>query len=133
MLKFLKLELPTAICLIERTADDLINFQAVVKKRLSKFGLLKCCEIFQQRSQKDFVSNEELFKCCRKFSFQYKTDYCATELCVCSEAYSNLCEKSEVKLPDGTWRTNLQSLQSVYCGIREISETALSERTILAS
>ena len=49
---------PTGICLIERAADNLINFQAVVKKRLSKFELLKCCRIFQQRSRTDFVSNK---------------------------------------------------------------------------
>ena len=29
--------------LIARAADNLINFQVVVKKRLSKFELLKCC------------------------------------------------------------------------------------------
>ena len=36
---------PTVICLIERAADNLINFHAVVKKRLSKFELLRCCRI----------------------------------------------------------------------------------------
>ena len=41
---------PTVICLIKRAADNLINFQAVVKKKLSKFELLKCCRISQQRS-----------------------------------------------------------------------------------
>ena len=52
---------PTVICLIKRAEDNLINFQTVVKKRLSKFGLLKCCcRIFQQRSQTDLVSNREL-------------------------------------------------------------------------
>ena len=37
---------PTVICLTERAADNLINFQAVVKKRLSKFELLKYCRNF---------------------------------------------------------------------------------------
>ena len=37
---------PTVICLIKRAADNLIIFQAVVKKRLSQFELLKCCRIF---------------------------------------------------------------------------------------
>ena len=50
---------PTVICLIERTEGILINFQAVVEKRVSEFELLKCCcRIFQQRSQTDFVSNQ---------------------------------------------------------------------------
>ena len=50
---------PTGMCLIARAADNLINFQAVVKKRLTKFELLECrCRIFQQRSQTDFVSNQ---------------------------------------------------------------------------
>ena len=44
---------PTVICLIKRAADNLINFQAVVKKRLgSEFELLKCCRIFKQRSDR---------------------------------------------------------------------------------
>ena len=40
------------MCLIARAADNLINFQAVVKNELSKFELLKCCRIFQQRPDK---------------------------------------------------------------------------------
>ena len=53
------------MCLIARAADNLIKFQVVVKKSLSKFDLLKyCCRIFQQQLQTDFVSNRELFKCC---------------------------------------------------------------------
>ena len=43
---------PTVICLIGRAADNLIQFQAVVKKRLSMFELLRCCRIFQPRSEK---------------------------------------------------------------------------------
>ena len=46
------------MCLIARAADNLINFQAVVKKKLSKFELLKCCRTFQQRSHTHFVSNQ---------------------------------------------------------------------------
>ena len=43
---FKKHRLPTAnICLIERAADNLINFPTVVKKRLSKFELLKYCRV----------------------------------------------------------------------------------------
>ena len=50
---------PTVICLIKRAAGNLINFQAVAKKRLNKFKLLKgCCRTFQQRSPTDFVSNQ---------------------------------------------------------------------------
>ena len=49
---------PTAICVIKRAADNLINFQAVVKKRLSKLELPKCCRAFQQQSQAYFVSNQ---------------------------------------------------------------------------
>ena len=70
------------MCLIERAADNLINSQAIVKKRLSEFELLKCCRIFQQWSRTDFVSNKELFKCCSEFPFQYKTNYCAVERCL---------------------------------------------------
>ena len=58
LINFFKHRLPTAACLIERTADNLINFQTAVEKRFSKFKLLKCCVIFQQRSQTDFVSNQ---------------------------------------------------------------------------
>ena len=47
-----------AMCLIARAADNLINFQAVVKKKLSTFELLKYCRIFQQQSQTDSVSNQ---------------------------------------------------------------------------
>ena len=50
--------LRSSICLIKRDADNLINFEAVVKNRLSKFKLLKCCKIFQQRSQMNLVSNQ---------------------------------------------------------------------------
>ena len=89
---FKKHRSPTAMCLIEQAADNLIDFQAVAKKRLSKFELLNCCRVFQQRSQTDFVSNRELFKRC-EFSFQYKTNYCTLELCVCSGAYSILSRK----------------------------------------
>ena len=46
LLKFFKHRPPTAICLIERTADNLINFQAVVKKRLSKFELQRYNRIY---------------------------------------------------------------------------------------
>ena len=47
------------MCLIARAADNLINFQAIVKKRLSKFELLKCYfRVFHQRSHADFVSNQ---------------------------------------------------------------------------
>ena len=53
---------PMVICLIERAADNLVNFQAVVKKRLSKFELFKCCRIFQQRSETDFVSNQRVIQ-----------------------------------------------------------------------
>ena len=42
LLSFCKKHRPsTAICLIERAADNLINFQAFVRKKLSKFELLK--------------------------------------------------------------------------------------------
>ena len=105
LLNFFKHRPPTAICLIERTADNLINFQALVKKRLSKFELLKCCRIFQQLSQKDFVSNKKLFMCSSKFPFQYKTDYCTTELCACNEACSTLCEKREFNFSFDTFHT----------------------------
>ena len=50
---------PTVICLIKRAPGNLINFQVVVKKRLSMFELLKCCcRIFQQRLLTDFVSDQ---------------------------------------------------------------------------
>ena len=65
-----------AMCLIARAADNLINFQAVAKKRLSEFELLKCCcKSFQQRSQTDFVSNRELFKCCSELRLQRSLQY----------------------------------------------------------
>ena len=80
---------PTAICLIERTEDNLINFQVVIKKRLRKFELLKCClKIFQQRSQADFVSNRELVKCCcRTFQQRSQTDFVSNKELIkcCSE------------------------------------------------
>ena len=64
------------MCLIARAADNLINFEEVVKKRLSKFKLLKyCCRIFRQRSQTDFVSNGELFKCCSELRLQRSLQY----------------------------------------------------------
>ena len=37
------------------------TLQPTLKKR--EFELLKCCRIFQQRSQTDVVGNKELFKC----------------------------------------------------------------------
>ena len=43
LLKFFKHRLSTATCLIERAGDNLIIFQVVVKKELSKFELIKCC------------------------------------------------------------------------------------------
>ena len=43
------------MCLIARAADNLIDFQAVAKKKLSKFELLKCCRTFEQQSHTDFV------------------------------------------------------------------------------
>ena len=48
LLKVFKHRPPTAACLIERVADNLINFQAVVKKR-------------------GFTSFDELIKYCRQF------------------------------------------------------------------
>ena len=72
---------PTVICSIERATDNLINFQAVAKKRLSKFKLLKYCRISQQRSQTDFVSNQRA-QVLQRISFQYKTNYCALERCL---------------------------------------------------
>ena len=53
---------------IARAAGNLINFQAVVKKRLSEFELLKCCRIFQQRSQTDFVSNQRAVQVLQKIT-----------------------------------------------------------------
>ena len=50
LLKFFKHRPPTAVCLIERAADNLFNFQAVVKKR-------------------GFTSFDELLKHCRQFYF----------------------------------------------------------------
>ena len=44
--------LPTVICLIGRAANNLFQFQAVVKKRLSKFELLRCCKSFQHLSDR---------------------------------------------------------------------------------
>ena len=55
--------LPTVICLIKRAADNLINFQAVVKKRPSKFELVKCCNIIRNSDQvSGFKSYKELLK-----------------------------------------------------------------------
>ena len=53
LLKFCKHRPPTAACLIERAADDLINFQAVVKKRgFTSFDeLLKYCRLFSNFQQ----------------------------------------------------------------------------------
>ena len=71
------------MCLIARAADNLINFQAVVKKKLSKFELLKCCRTFQQRSYTHFVSNQRAIQnCCSElrldrslqYSFERKRD-----------------------------------------------------------
>ena len=116
---------PTVICLIERAADNLINFQVVVKKRLSKFELLKCCRIFQQRSPTDIVSDRELFKCCTEFLSEYKTNYSTLELCVCSRAYSTLSRDKEcqifVRPVSDIWY--LQSLQSVYCGSQAVEHS----------
>ena len=41
LLKFFKHRPLTAACLIERTVDNLINFQAVVKKRLRDYRLFR--------------------------------------------------------------------------------------------
>ena len=67
---------PTVICLIKRAADNLINFQAVVKKRLSKFELLKCCRIFPTAI--------------RQTSHVTRSCSNAAANCVCSRAYSTL-------------------------------------------
>ena len=51
--------------LLERAScrqSDQFSSSCQEKAYYSKFGLVKCCRIFQQRSQTDFVSNRELFK-----------------------------------------------------------------------
>ena len=100
--------------LIARAAGNLIIFYAVVKKKFSKFELLKCCRIFQQRSQTDFVSNQRavqvlqriastaeltvLFHEKKEFNFSYDTSqtlgthgvynqYCGSQAIEHSERY----------------------------------------------
>ena len=66
----------TAMCLIVRAADNPINSQAVVKKRLSKFELLKCCcRIFQQRLQTDFVSNQRAIQVLQRIASAANLQY----------------------------------------------------------
>ena len=43
----------SSMCLIARVADNLINFQAVVKKGLSEFELLKCCCRISNRDHRE--------------------------------------------------------------------------------
>ena len=84
----------------------------MVKNRLSKFELLKCCRIFQQWLQTDFASNKELFKCCSEFSFQYKMDYCTIELTSAAKLTVLFVRKKGSQISDGPSRANLQSLQN---------------------
>ena len=112
ILFFKKHRSPTAMCLIARAANNLGNFQAVVKKRLSKFELFKCfCKIFQQRSQTNSVSNRELFKCCSELRLQRSLQY--------SFARKGMPFFLTTRL--GHWYS--QSLQPVYCGSQAVEHS----------
>ena len=110
---FKKHRSPTAMCLIARAADNLINFQAFFKKSHSTFDLLEyCCRIFQQQFQTDFVSNRELFKCCSKLRL-------AAELTVLFREKKG-CQFSVRHVSDIGYS---QSLQSIYCGSQAVEHS----------
>ena len=100
----------TAMCLIVRAADNPINSQAVVKKRLSKFELLKCCcRIFQQRLQTDFVSNQRAIQVLQRIASAANLQY--------TFARKKGCQFFVRHVSD-IWCS--RSLQSVCCGSQAV-------------
>ena len=99
----------------------MINFQAVVKKR----GLASFDELFKCYRQFPSAVTERFRKQSKSYSraaanFRFSTKRTTVLQCFASAVKLTVLfvRKREIKLSDGTSRTDLQSLQSVYCGIR---------------